>query len=497
MLSYTEKRQDPPRNLLTQQDDLLQFCQIHSRFVLLLRFQTHEWDFHYSDTGDDQILRRSKSYPNLKELIFPPMLAYSPERIDEPQFTTPNLSSLDRDAKFDVLGKKDPLDQDSPLHTPGPSVESSSSLRYSGILPYSDGSWRRDSWLPDRSSSRTFDSETTGHSKRLSLPFQLRRPVVPPPTPLKAPPSLDRCADYVFYMYSKKHTAKLSSDFFNDSGSAPRPLKNLDNLVYANERLLPPQRNRHSATISSSASSSVGSFRRGPPTPSKLSLHSLENAASRLHAPILRVFVPCSSLTEPGVIEKATDQIVSAGLWDYLRDGDAICNLGYVPQESNLVHGWLIYIHGELHPFFPPELPQAVDLWKLPSPLYLTHLLPPHHNFRFVFSMPSGLEAKFHHEWMDVVMPSPGTSGGFLRVWRYEWFATVNFGSKEVSRLNLGQGWVGKWVLEMEGTREGGVKLVKAVNEGTSLTWEVLMDKSSKRSLWLKFYYYYCVHIFD
>ena len=80
-------------------------------------------------------------------------------------------------------------------------------------------------------------------------------------------------------------------------------------------------------------------------------VHDLMSATVRSRAPILRVFVPCSSLSsrtakragsaweegeteeEDDIIAKIENELVDAGLWDHLSVGDVVCNLGYVPLE--------------------------------------------------------------------------------------------------------------------------------------------------------------------
>ncbi|ESK87249.1 hypothetical protein Moror_5785 [Moniliophthora roreri MCA 2997] len=142
--------------------------------------------------------------------------------------------------------------------------------------------------------------------------------------------------------------------------------------------LQPPRRRSTPPPISSRSSSSSpeaspfsstpGSRRssRGesPPPPNKeeepwtqaSSLHDILLATSRLRAPVLRVFVPCSSLStsdyftahpqskadstplapapspqQMGSIELCERHLQNAGLWDHMSVGDVVVNLGYVP----------------------------------------------------------------------------------------------------------------------------------------------------------------------
>lgn len=86
-------------------------------------------------------------------------------------------------------------------------------------------------------------------------------------------------------------------------------------------------------------------------------LHDLKLATVRSRAPILRVFVPCSSLgsrspmrmawnwrdgedeVDDVTIASIENELVDAGLWEHLSVGDVVCNLGYVPLEREVERG--------------------------------------------------------------------------------------------------------------------------------------------------------------
>ncbi len=153
--------------------------------------------------------------------------------------------------------------------------------------------------------------------------------------------------------------------------------------------------------------------------------HDLILATSRVRAPVLRVYVPCSELSEGpeflepeyfyaasggSSIQKCEEQLVESGLWAHLSIGDVVCNLGYVPPAGSASGGeesageenpvpsreasqvrsrsrvdnksketrkWLIFNGSYLVPFCPPEdrLP-IEDAISLPSPFYYDHIIP-------------------------------------------------------------------------------------------------------------------------
>ncbi|KAF9052472.1 hypothetical protein BDZ89DRAFT_429273 [Hymenopellis radicata] len=153
--------------------------------------------------------------------------------------------------------------------------------------------------------------------------------------------------------------------------------------------------------------------------------HDLILATSRVRAPVLRVYVPCSELSEGpeflepeyfyaagggSNIQKCEEQLVESGLWEHLSIGDVVCNLGYVPPAGSASGGeesagednpvpsrepsqvrsrsridnkskdtrkWLIFNGSYLVPFCPLEdrLP-VEDAISLPSPFYYDHIIP-------------------------------------------------------------------------------------------------------------------------
>ncbi|KAK0500397.1 hypothetical protein EDD18DRAFT_826941 [Armillaria luteobubalina] len=155
--------------------------------------------------------------------------------------------------------------------------------------------------------------------------------------------------------------------------------------------------------------------------PSPSSPHDLVLATSRIRAPVLRVYVPCSELSDtPDFLDKdyfaaraggglsiqqCEDQLIGSGLWEHMSTGDVVCNLGYVPPAGNTgsedssveehspnrelsrrrgrsdrfkeARTWLIFNGHCLVPFCPPEdLLPLDDPVSLPSPFYYDYLIP-------------------------------------------------------------------------------------------------------------------------
>ena len=160
-------------------------------------------------------------------------------------------------------------------------------------------------------------------------------------------------------------------------------------------------------------------------------------ATSRVRAPVLRVYVPCSDLSETpeflfpeyvqamggtSSIQQCEEQLANSGLWQHLSIGDIVCNLGYVPpavgtsggedsagedvpgvsRESSQVRSprgrsgkesrtWLIFNGSFLVPFCPPDDKLPIeDAITLPSPFYYDHIMPSRFD-----SMGSGKRSSF------------------------------------------------------------------------------------------------------
>ncbi|THH12291.1 hypothetical protein EW146_g7755, partial [Bondarzewia mesenterica] len=247
---------------------------------------------------------------------------------------------------------------------------------------------------------------------------------------------------------------------------------------------------RHSSSPSLRAS-------EGRPPPLISSPHDIRNAISRVRAPILRVFHPCTELDE-SAIAACEEQLIEAGLWEHLSTGDIICNFGFLPPEeagsssssdvsSELAaagrHIWLLYDGEGLIAYTPPSPPALADPLTLPSPLYYAHIIPPPVNPTFRLRLPHAIpQLSMAHR--PVQVRSPHSPAGYALAKKYMWLARLP--ARE--RLGLGEGWQGEWVLEGEGTKEGKQSLLDALSGDPSAErdWELVIEKSNGSSIWLR-----------
>ncbi|KAI0264399.1 hypothetical protein BC834DRAFT_261510 [Gloeopeniophorella convolvens] len=137
-----------------------------------------------------------------------------------------------------------------------------------------------------------------------------------------------------------------------------------------------------------------------PTPPNVTSPHDIRSAISRLRAPILRVYFPCSELDQDA-ITACEAQLDDAGLWQHLSIGDVVCNLGYLPpaerqgSSSDLssdgkprAESWLLFDGTGLVPYAPTATLPLSEPLSLPSPLYYAHIIPPPVNPQFVAVLP-------------------------------------------------------------------------------------------------------------
>ena len=279
--------------------------------------------------------------------------------------------------------------------------------------------------------------------------------------------------------------------------------------------------------------------------------HDAHLATSRSHAPVLRVFVPCSELNDTS-IAACEDQLADAGLWDHLSIGDIVCSLGYMPpslpdygdpqqdyvvtasasvrsHHSSLSSGsipddtiWLVYDGFGLVQYSPTvEPPPLNDAFTLVAPYYYSHILPISANPFFTLDMYSKL-SKFRgsfdsHGGMRfsppatprfelILMPmrvrSPKSPGGYAMVKRYKWVATIK-GIKAAlaGNLEVGIGWLTEeWAIEVDGTFEGRRMLESLLyppgaHTGGNLArgdwvWEIDRQRSNLSMTWFRFVHF-------
>ncbi|KAI1796863.1 hypothetical protein LXA43DRAFT_878476 [Ganoderma leucocontextum] len=279
----------------------------------------------------------------------------------------------------------------------------------------------------------------------------------------------------------------------------------------------------------------------GVAVPRGTSPHDLFLATSRTRAPVLRVFVPCAALDE-AAIGACEHELVRAGLWAHLSDGDVVCNFGFVPpittphssredergeedEDERHRQQWLMFNGHCLVPYVPPSAPPLASPLTLPSPFYFAHVLPAFVNPVFVLALPQVLTPTHSHSHspsparrvtirepevgperdVDLKLvraparvPSPHSPGGFAVVRKYMWRARIPLvgpGSGTEAGVELGRGWCGEWVLEAEGTPEGRQTLVDALGARGRTNayglrrrdqWEIVREKSGGGRVWFK-----------
>lgn len=236
-------------------------------------------------------------------------------------------------------------------------------------------------------------------------------------------------------------------------------------------------------------------------------------------------------------VSMCEEELLKANLWDHLSVGDVVCNLGYVPPSTSPSHGavWLVYNGYRLVPFAPGAkdgkdvLPvyttpggtegEGQEAWALPSWAYYEHLLQqdtgvrpgpagqkPHGvNMRILLSkIPlSPLHLHVHEPMLISVptrVPSPHTPGGIVVVKKWVWTVRVLVGSS----LNLsssivvgseyatevGPGWEGEWVLEVDGTKEGKEMLLACLRQEQEkmdlMEWELVRERCGRGKVCLR-----------
>ncbi|KAF9484401.1 hypothetical protein BDN70DRAFT_849986 [Pholiota conissans] len=449
--------------------------QAHSRFVLLLQSLVHS-SSEPTPIEPEEIKAKSRFSPvqNLRELTFPAPLAY------------------EEDAS--------PLMRGTRKH----------SILLQAQVPRSSAN-----------SLSTMMTANTSHKRRLSI-FSSNSITPPPP---EEPRTL------TIYSSSWRRAANASHKYstVDEHGySAPltRPSRRFADVS---------TRNSSESSVSDIAVSRDNSWSYSTISPSTSTPHDLSIATSRLRAPILRVFVPCTSLEDGGdnVLE-CERQLQESGVWAHLSTGDIVCNLGYVPptadddssevlpsavqdtllsslgprssqrripssNSSSATSGtpssqrkWLLFNGECLVPYTPPDLFPLDQPLTLPSPFYYSHIMPPSSNFtytidRFPFCDDVPQLALINS---TTKVPSPHSPKGYALVKKFAWTARVvrlHTGDEG----DMGEGWFGEWVLEYHGTREGKQTLLDALN-GKYLgnkRWEVVREKSGGGKLWLRYTY--------
>ncbi|KAI0300902.1 hypothetical protein BC826DRAFT_1160985, partial [Russula brevipes] len=225
--------------------------------------------------------------------------------------------------------------------------------------------------------------------------------------------------------------------------------------------------------------------------------HDIRAATSRLRAPILRVYVPCSEVDHRAITACET-QLEAAGLWQHLSVGDIVCNLGYLPpadvvgssssddlscDDTSAPESWLIFDGTGLLPYTPLAILPLSEPLSLPSPFYYAHITFPPANPRFVATLPRE-KPELSLDLLPARVRSPHSPDGFARIRKYVWVARL----KPHVRPGLGERWRCEWILEGEGTKEGRQSLLDALRGGASAEreWQIVMERCTAARVWLR-----------
>ncbi|KAG1744121.1 uncharacterized protein EDB91DRAFT_1124549 [Suillus paluster] len=460
-------------------------CLTHSRFVLLLQSLVHSSPLPLPIDQDTQFqpARFTSISPplphGLRELTFPAPLSY----VSDASEKTP-----------------------SGAYFPGTRSDPGRSM----ISPRDHASSTR---LSQESISRGRDTSKPRVSADFNLPVNQRKQRKlsifgaknPPP-----PPSEPRSLKYYDARWRRTIAAGSQTQVPAQLGAYAS-----NRTFFSEDDIRKSVMRTHRRTGSSEMSSASSSISGSPSPPfsrrsdgvfslSTGSPHDLHAATSRIRAPVLRVFVPCTGLI-PAAISLCEQQLIDNGLWEHMSTGDIVCNFGYVPstpesdetssssQESDRSaprRSWLLYNGDSLVPFVPPAPPPVDDPLSLPSPLYYSHLMPSHVHPLFAFAPPGGGGVpELNLVQTTERVRSPQSRGGWAAAKKHMWVARARVGMGFVDVDDgLGEGWRGEWILETEGTREGRQTLVDCLSgdAGEVFVWEFVRGKSGGGQIWLK-----------
>lgn len=445
------------------------YSRMHSRAVLHLQNMVHS-SSHAGPSDLDNFQSRpnvSRSHTNLRELKFPAPLSY------------PGMNN----ANGSGIGIAESQSLPPSLRRNLPNMSRSTTSLLGSLSPKNrKRHGRQNSESAVMESKRPFPQPRQRTASKLSI-FNGSAQRAPLPEPASEPASL------------RLYSGSWRSSYYG---------------AYDDAVLRPPKRRFASSRIASHSSSSLGSASNSPASSSRghnaaatpplsgNTLHDLAAASKRERAPILRVFVPCSTFND-NVVTACEDQLIEADLWDNLSVGDVVCNLGYVPlvdetQEngnSEKDHRlWLVFTGDQLaiyHPSRPPPIAGSLSL-SLPSPFYYSHILPSNTNPRLCLTLPT-LRASFSLSSVTSNVVTPHSPGGYARVKTHAWLTSLDANRYCAPSSVMNAGWIGEWILQGEGTPEGRVSLQKALQGGreTECEYEIDLEKSGNGRLWLRF----------
>ncbi|KAF5326753.1 hypothetical protein D9619_004414 [Psilocybe cf. subviscida] len=478
-------------------EKLIALSQAYSRVVLLLQSVAHSSNNPLSmELEEVKPRRRFTLVPNMRELTFPAPLAYSELASSSPaspmeSFVNTRPGRTQRTLETGRQSSKNTTRLSIPGGYPGPTLTTKNS----------------------RSMMSTSD-DTLRKGRRLSF-FGKSTSGLPPPPP-QEPQTLKQ------YHKSWRRTLK-----------APKE-PSIDELGFMTDFERPTRRFASANNSSDSSISELGVVNDTSSSSSSASLspHDFALATSRLRAPVLRVFVPCTKLEDGDInVELCERQLEDAGVWQHLSVGDLVCNLGYVPSagddsssetdhaygpsftlpglrsRSPRVHArrhssglsstasaperkWLIFTGDRLIPYTPPDDIPVHNPLSLPTPFYYAHIMSESACPVFYISQLPVCDdvPQLRLTATTTRLPSPHSPNGRALVKKYVWIARVVRLQGGEEDAAFGGGWFGEWVLEYEGTKEGKRTLLHAL-AGRNLgvrCWELVREKSGGGTLWLR-----------
>ncbi|KAF8899927.1 hypothetical protein CPB84DRAFT_1779731 [Gymnopilus junonius] len=519
---------------------LVAYTQAHSRFVLLLQSLVHSSSAPFP-LEPEEIKLKSRFSPvhNIRELTFPAPLAYTelpppapPVPSSPAPGTTPSSTlskrhkhsrSLDntRSPSGGAGGLGSKIDQ------LGPRRPSATNL--SSMIP-----------LPNSTNHLSVSPSTI---RRISI-FGGYNVTSPPPP--QEPQALK------VYSNTWRRNQRQAASEVDENGHAYSKYDIGLGLGRPTRRFASADASTSDSSLSGSGPPSIAGRDSPSSSPSlknaSQSPHDLFKATTRIRAPILHVFVPCTKLEDGDEsLVQCEKQLDDAGLWSYLSTGDVVCNLGYVPpspedgqsegedlapislaldnpsslrprssfrsppsssssgsgsgstpssSSSSTQRKWLLFNGHFLVPYAPPDLLPVDHPLALPSPFYYSHITPPQAgNITFAisrFPMCDDVpQLTLVHATSKV--RSPHSPKGYALAHHYAWVARVvrippSMQQDVPKEDEMGKGWYGEWMLEYEGTTEGQRVLLDAL-AGRPLgkrIWELVREKSGGGKIWLR-----------
>ena len=353
---------------------LIMLCQAHSRMILLLQALIHSASSSVREEQDDPSLRyRNSAQQGGRELVFPAPLSFITD------------------------------DGDSKANTANP-----------------PGGHFRFFSMPSTAGRARHSLKVDPPRRSSSVMTILRRSNVPPPPPEADPLGLK------IYAGSWRGRGRMST--------VPSQTSKHDEKVPRRPKLVvTPPDSSGSSTVNSPSPLSA---RRAEISPSTITMpHDIRAATSRLRAPILRVFFPCSKV-DHRTITACEAQLDEAGLWEHLSVGDIICNLGYLPpsdgagpsgneksiDDASSPESWMLFDGTVLVPYTPSAILPISEPLLLPSPFYYAHITPPPINPRFIATLPRE-EPELSLMLLPTKVPSRQSPNGFVRIRKHMWVA--------------------------------------------------------------------------